>query len=161
MDPFYYLIAGVVCLIVTILFLLIFHFRSGHQPLMGNEQVSADLYQSVMQQNEAFRKQIAEKEQEIRQLGSKLAGAEQEKAHFENRLEWKKAEVQQMQNQMTLQFEQIANRMLEEKGRTLSQHQQQQLGSLLQPLQTRIREFHEDIDPKFYEETKEKVSLRK
>ena len=66
-----------------------------------------------------------------------------------------------MQNRFKTEFENIANRLLEEKSQRFTDQNAQQLQTVLHPLREKIREFEENVDRKFLEETREKSSLKK
>jgi DNA recombination protein RmuC len=123
--------------------------------------VSQDLYLAIKAQNELLQQKVAEKEQELRQSLSEVATQTQMNIQLHDQIGQLKIDAGTIQTTLALQFEQIANRMLEEKGHSLNIQQQQQLGHLLQPLQTKIREFQQDMDIKFLEEAKSKMSLKK
>jgi DNA recombination protein RmuC len=160
MDPIIYIAIGLILVILVILIVSQLQKRQKTgTPTMA--LVSADLYQSVQYHNAQLQQHLEHKELEIRGLSNQIAASKQENAHYQERIKNHKAEVEAMQSQMAMQFEQLANKMLEEKGKTLTEHHEIQLGTLLSPLKTKIREFQEDIDRKFLEEAKDKVSIRK
>ena len=64
-----------------------------------------------------------------------------------------------LQNRFKTEFENIANRLLEEKSQKFSAHNQQQMGELLNPLREKIKTFEENIERRFVEETRDRVSL--
>jgi DNA recombination protein RmuC len=159
-----YIIIALIGLVILIILILIMRNKAPQQQYLPTGQmamVSEDLYQSVKAQNEVLQKQLAEKEIEIRKWMSAVATAQQEAVFLKQKIAENEAQSSDLQQQLTLQFEQIANRMLEAKGNALSVQQNQQLGHLLQPLQIKLREFQQDLNQKFLEESKEKVSLRK
>jgi DNA recombination protein RmuC len=160
----YYIIIALIILLIVVTILVLLRPKPAQQQYLPTSQVpmvSEDLYQSVKAQNDTLQKQLTEKEAEIRNWMSASTAAQQETGFLKEKLAENNTQASDLQHQMTLQFEQIANRMLEAKGNTLSNQQQQQLGHLLQPLQHKIREFQQDMNQKFLEESKEKVSLRK
>jgi DNA recombination protein RmuC len=69
--------------------------------------------------------------------------------------------VEQLQAKFKTEFENIANRLLEEKSQRFSAQNAQQLQSVLFPLKEKIKEFEESVERKFLEETREKTSLKK
>jgi DNA recombination protein RmuC len=90
-----------------------------------------------------------------------LAAKDQNLLHLQETLLNQKQEVEQLQNKFKTEFENIANRLLEEKSRSFSQHNNQQLQTVLLPLREKIKDFEENIERKFLEETREKSSLKK
>jgi DNA recombination protein RmuC len=159
MDSIYFVI-GVVAIAILIILILMVNRRqvvmSGNIPM-----VSQDLFHSVQAELQKTQARVAEQEIELRAWMSKSAVLQQERDHLLQQIETLRHDASDVQKQMALQFEQIANRMLEEKGRVITQHQHQQLGHLLTPLHSKIREFQEDMDRRFLDESKDKTGLKK
>jgi DNA recombination protein RmuC len=65
-----------------------------------------------------------------------------------------------LQTKFKTEFENIANRLLEEKSQRFTVQNAQQLQTVLAPLGEKIKEFGEQVDKKFLEETREKASLK-
>ena len=123
--------------------------------------VRKEIHDNLQQQADVYREDLLEKEQEIRQMGVDLA-AKTEKVNFlEEKLQTQWQEIQNLQKQSKLEFENIANRLLEEKSQKFTQHNQQQIDGILQPLKEKIKSFEEGIERRFLEETKDRISLQK
>ena len=123
--------------------------------------VSKELYDTILTQSDTLRDGLVSKEQELRDALAQLAAREQQIFHLENTLSTQKAEVEHLQSRFKTEFENIANRLLEEKSQRFTDQNAQQLQTVLNPLKEKIREFEENVDRKFMEETREKSSLKK
>lgn len=93
-------------------------------------------------------------------LSSSLAAEEERSRSLQSRLQEQKAEVEQLQARMTTEFENIANRLLTERGKVLNDQQQERLGTLLKPLQERIRDFEEKVQKAYDEEGRQRFALK-
>ncbi|HQU61374.1 MAG TPA: DNA recombination protein RmuC, partial [Saprospiraceae bacterium] len=93
--------------------------------------------------------------------GNRLASQEQIIRNMEDRLDSQKKEVEALQERSRLEFENLANRLLEEKSQKFTLQNQEQLNGLLGPLRDKIKTFEEGIERRFLEETKDRVSLKK
>ena len=82
------------------------------------------------------------------------------KYHFASRLAGQASDFQKMQQQSQATFENLANRILEEKTSKFTAQNQEQIHNILQPLKERIKDFEENIDRKFLDEAKDKLSLK-
>ena len=82
------------------------------------------------------------------------------KYHFASRLAGQASDFQKMQQQSQATFENLANRILEEKTSKFTAQNQEQIHNILQPLKERIKDFEENIDRKFLDEAKDKPSLK-
>jgi len=91
---------------------------------------------------------------------AELSGARAELRHLQTQLENGREEMQRLQAAGLAQFEQTANRLLQEKGKAFTATNAEQLTSILQPLRERIQGFEQQIERRFVEETRDRVSLR-
>ncbi len=123
--------------------------------------VSKDLYDSMLAQQERLTAAITEKEAQLRQAHAQIAAREQHIQHLQEKLDAGQAESEQLQAKLKTEFENLANRLLEEKSRNFSEQNARQLQSVLSPLKEKIQEFEAGIERKFLEETREKSSLKK
>jgi DNA recombination protein RmuC len=160
MDTALYLILGGLAL-VTLLALLLRQQQSGTQTVDTENFVAKSLHAHVAAENESLRAALAAREQELRDSHAQLAAREQQIFSMGESLRSQKAEVEQLQARFKTEFENIANRLLEEKSQRFTAQNAQQLQSVLLPLRDKIKEFEESVERKFLEETREKTSLRK
>ena len=123
--------------------------------------VSKELFQSMEAQKDATRADVHEKEQTIIELHRIISSKEQQVIHLEERLQYKAQETLDLQNQFKTEFENLANRIIEEKSQRFTQQSEVQLLHLLNPLKTKIQEFEANIHQKYMDETKERISLKK
>lgn len=91
---------------------------------------------------------------------AKLAVAEEKQRQLQSQLDKQLADFKQLQQQSQAQFENLANRIFEEKSAKFTAQNQTQIGELLKPLRERIKDFEENIDRKFLDDAKEKLSLK-
>jgi DNA recombination protein RmuC len=75
-----------------------------------------------------------------------LARTEQSLRDQQLRLEEQKAEVEKLQQKFTTEFENIANRLLDEKSKKFTEQNKVQIGDLLNPLREQIKEFRDKVD---------------
>lgn len=96
----------------------------------------------------------------IVQLNSTL-GAEQERGRgLQLRLAEQKAELEKLQERMTTEFENIANRLLSQRGKELNEQQEEKLGTILKPLQERIKDFEDQVRKAYESEGRERHLLK-
>lgn len=91
---------------------------------------------------------------------AKLAVAEEKQRQLQSQLDKQLADFKQLQQQSQAQFENLANRIFEEKSAKFTAQNQAQIGELLKPLRERIKDFEDNIEKKFLEDTKDKLTLR-
>lgn len=157
-DQFVFIFIFLAFLVLVVLFFL--RRQQTASPFSTEGYVSKDLYEAIRQQEAALRAEMSDKEQLLRDALAQLAARDQQVLHLEQMLRQQHQEKGQMQGQMRMEFENIANRLLEEKSRHFGEQHVQQLQSVLFPLREKIRDFEANIDRKFSEETREKATLR-
>jgi DNA recombination protein RmuC len=71
----------------------------------------------------------------------------------------KLALLQSAREELTLQFKNLANDILEEKSKRFSEQNQQNLGQLLDPLKTKLQEFQGKVEQVYVQEGKDRSAL--
>ncbi|MCI5065381.1 DNA recombination protein RmuC [bacterium] len=70
-------------------------------------------------------------------------------------------ELREIQQQSAVQFENLANRIFQEKSDHFTHRSRESLSQVLSPLQEHLKGFQETIRHSLHEETRERVSLKK
>lgn len=78
----------------------------------------------------------------------KITAAEREAEYraLEKRLIEQKAEVAELQKRFTEQFDNLANRIFDEKSDKFKKQSEESIGNLLNPIRERLKEFSEKVD---------------
>lgn len=76
----------------------------------------------------------------------RLARAEQAFRDQEKRLQEQRQELEDIQKKFTTEFENIANRVLDEKSKKFTEQNKVQIGDLLNPLREQIRDFKDKVE---------------
>ncbi len=139
------------------------HFTKGYlsEAEVRQRYITKEVFEALQIQNDTFRADLNEKEQEIIELNKLVAGKEQNVLHLEERLAHQKEEVDELQQRFKLEFENLANRILEEKSQRFTNQNQVQMNHILSPLKEKINDFEQSIHQKYLDETKERFSLKK
>lgn len=128
---------------------------------LQRDYVARQQYDAALEQHSFLHNELKTKQEDIVFLEKKLSEKERDLLHFEEKLtEWKK-DYEQLQQRAQLEFEQVASRLLEEKSKKFTDQNEKQLNDLLHPLREKIREFGQDVERRFTDEAKDKVSLKK
>lgn len=122
--------------------------------------VLREVHEALQLQGKRLEDDFKDKERELREVEKSLAAKEQLLVNLKEKLANREGEFEKQQKRAQLEFENIANRLLEEKSKKFTLQNQKQLGEVLHPLKEKIREFGEDIEKRFLEETKDMVSLK-
>lgn len=116
----------------------------------------------VETQREAFREQaqalsrLREEYYSLRQTHGQLSTRLEEKeASFRRQLAW----MEESKQQLKVEFENLANELLEQKGRAFSSLSERNLQELLRPFQNEIKGFREKVETLHTQETAQRASL--
>ena len=100
----------------------------------------------------AKEQQIGEKEREIRELGAGMASAR-------TALDLKEKELADTQKQLIVQFENLANKILEANTLKFEETSKQSMQQLLKPLGEQLVDFKSRVDAAHIEDTKQRSTL--
>ena len=84
--------------------------------------------------------------EELQSLKITAAEREAEYRALEKRLIEQKAEVAELQKRFTEQFDNLANRIFDEKSDKFKKQSEESIGNLLNPIRERLKEFSEKVD---------------
>lgn len=93
------------------------------------------------------------------ELGNELASSKADYRNLENKLSEQKTEIEELQSKFTKEFENLANRILEDKSRKFTEQNKENLDNILTPLKERISEFEKKVNEVYISETKERSAL--
>ncbi|MBL7828826.1 MAG: DNA recombination protein RmuC [Saprospiraceae bacterium] len=160
MDPNILLLLCGLLVVVLVIVVMRQQGTGGIQFQDKENFVPKALYEASASQNDILKTEISQKEEELRSALAQLAAREQQIFHLDQALLNQKQETEQLQQRFKTEFENIANRLLEEKSQKFTEQNERNLHGILTPLKEKIREFEENVDRKFMEETREKASLK-
>jgi DNA recombination protein RmuC len=166
MTIFYILIAALLSGVAV----FIFCNRRYQQSL----QTTNNLYQQAEKERavavsaaEQFEKQLNENRlkfeeyrAEIQELSNSLARSEELVKFGEEKLKTQKEELESMKEQFRKEFENLANRILDEKSQKFTEQNKTNLDILLNPLKEKIKTFEEKVELVYKTEAAERNSLR-
>jgi len=97
---------------------------------------------------------------ELQQTKIDLAKAQSEAGMLLERVTEQKAELQKLKDEMAKEFENLANRIFDEKSEKFNNQNKNTLDQVLSPLKERIKDFEEKVQKHYDEENREKASLK-
>ncbi len=160
-----FLLIGLLIGAIAAWFLAMYKYTSDRNQLsiqeVRSKYVVKEIYEALLLQVDAMKSDIGEKDKELRLVSNQLSAREQEGVFLQEKLNGQKQEVGQMQEKFKSEFENLANRLLEEKSEKFTKQNQVQLEGILTPLKEKIKEFESGIHQKFREESHDRISLKK
>jgi len=122
--------------------------------------VRKELFERLSREIEEHKSEIENKENRIIELTGKNSSDEQKIKNLNERLEEHKKEVEEIQKRFQIEFENIANKLFEEKTEKFVQLNRNNLDIILNPLKEKIEEFKVKVSDTYDKESRERISLK-
>jgi len=144
--------------------------KLGSEILELNKRLSAsesDLInlQTIIEQNKqqaaADMKLLSEKQDLLYEAKRNVIMFEAENRSLLEKLENQKAELEKLYETIKLEFQNVANRIFDEKTRSFNELSSERLNTILNPLNTNLKEFKDRVNEVYDKEAKERFSLTK
>lgn len=103
---------------------------------------------------------LNEEREKVNTRDARLAKAEEAFKNMDEKLRTQKSEFEDLQKRFTTEFENIANKLLEEKSQKFTEQNKTQLDTLLGPLKDKIQQFEKKVEESYDKELRDKISLR-
>lgn len=104
-------------------------------------------------QRDTFEAEMSKSAATVADLTARIAGEQNQSAD-------KITLLQEAREQLSAQFLNVANQILEDKSQRFTQQNQENLGAMLLPLHERIREFQQQVSTTYDVESKERLTLK-
>ncbi|MFM6954576.1 MAG: DNA recombination protein RmuC [Sphingobacteriaceae bacterium] len=145
------------------------------------EGISADEFSRLKQENGALQAEVArtteraensaserqrlesrlrEVEIDLAAKNERIVKAEEAFKSQRERLAEQETYIQTLQQQFKLEFENIANKLLDEKSKTFTEHNRTQLDVILNPFKEKLKDFEEKVDKVYKAESDERNVLK-
>ena|SRR5690554_523884 len=166
MDPALIILSISSLLFLTVALILFFR-KSGSVDLARVTQQVQSLEQEKSHMLEAHKERTKELRDELERLREQYLEAEKSlesaRSYFkaqEDRLKAQKEEIEQTKKQLNLEFQSIANKILEEKSQKFTETNSKSLDQILSPLKDKIKSFEEKVDKAYHRESTERNTLK-
>jgi DNA recombination protein RmuC len=147
-----FLIVGIIIGVATSFFVLKYKYQSTSSKLEERNAITEDSLTETKAALDSERAKVID-------LSSKLSALNAVNNNLEQKLSEQKKELDELQSRFTKEFENLANRILEEKSQKFTEQNKSNLDNILTPLQERIKEFEKRVNEVYVNETKERASL--
>lgn len=129
---------------------------AGQQNLAGVEERNRSLKEQLEQESRG----LDEAQAENHNLNRQLATAQADMRNLNQRLEEERKAVKELQDQFTKEFENLANKILDEKSQKFTEQNKTNLGQLLDPLKEKLKTFEKRVEETHMATTKDRVALK-
>ncbi len=123
---------------------------------------SRKIQQNVFREekNLDLEKQIKEQDEEIDSLEDIKISQIREIASLSAKLEQSQKQSEEITKKFTLEFENLANKIFDQKAKTFKEQSSENLSQILNPLNEKIKEFKQAFEDKIYKQSQEQISLK-
>lgn len=111
-------------------------------------------------QNSALETQRDGAASEAKAAGTEVARLKEREHALTQKIDTQTLQLAEQQKQLTVEFENIANRILKANATELSENSQKALATILDPLRERIQEFQKKVETTYEAENREVLSLK-
>jgi len=128
-----------------------------------HQEREASFLRRVEEQSEKIHALEAQRDgsvQEAKTAEAELARLKERELALAQKIEEQASKLAEQQQQLTVEFENIANRILKANTTELSENSQTALTKILDPLRERIKEFQQKVETTYNAETREVLSLK-
>lgn len=113
----------------------------------------------LIKQLEETKTSFSNKDSENKELIAKLSIAETNLSNLNEKLETNKAELEELHKKFTLEFENLANKVLEEKSQKFSELNKKQIDAIINPFNENLKEFKQTVKDTYEKGMKERTEL--
>jgi DNA recombination protein RmuC len=164
------MVTGIIYLVIGVAlgFLIGFlMYRNNNAPdnsaqLVSDEKVRAAevVAESLRRDIQASKAETAQERNKSEELQIKLATLQNENANVIQRLAEQKTQLEDLQAKFAKEFENLANKILDDKSKKFTEQNETQLKNILDPLKDRIQNFEKRVNETHNESEKERSALR-
>jgi DNA recombination protein RmuC len=165
MDIMALIVGVVVGAAIGVLVMLILTGRKRTQ--RDEERMSSEKEKAAMEQQvnilksdlEETEKELRDERQRKQELSDRLARAEVEYKNLQAKLTDQKKEIEELQEKFTRDFEAIANKLLKQSSREVTDMQQKNLEDILKPLREKLGDFEKKVQESYEKGMKDRTDL--
>ena len=114
----------------------------------------------LLKEKEFVLQELTAERNNLNAANARLAKAEETFKNQDEKLKTQKAELEELQKKLTSEFENIANKILDEKSKKFTDQNKTNLDVILNPLKERIIEFEDKVDKTYKAESAERITLK-
>lgn len=127
---------------------------------LSNEKAKADERVLMMStSNEELKKSLEAERASAQEFRTELSRTQAVNQNLEQKLLEQKSEVEKLQERFTTEFENLANKILDDKSRKFTEQNKDNINTILDPLKQKITDFEKRVNEIYSSDTKERASL--
>lgn len=134
--------------------------KAENQKLVVEQAKASQLAEGLGKERERLELRLTEINAELGQEKARIAKAEEAFKAQRERLNEQQEYIDKLQQQFKTEFENIANKLLEEKSNKFTEQNRSQLDIILSPFKEKLKDFEEKVDKVYKAESDERNTLK-
>jgi DNA recombination protein RmuC len=126
---------------------------------LSNLQNSKEIRQKLQEEFSELKTDFQNIQKELSDKIQKLTETQSQNRYLNDRMESQKKDFEDLKNQSHLEFQNLANKILEEKTQKFTASNRESIDSLLKPLGDNINTFKKQVEETYEKENKQRFSL--
>jgi DNA recombination protein RmuC len=123
-----------------------FRFSESNQVVQSALQVEQEKVRSMQSQFNEVKTELESQRKKVLELSTLLSSTEENHKNLQLKLQDHKKEQENLQEKFTTQFENLSNKIFEEKGRKFADQNKINLGEILNPLKEKLVDFEKKVE---------------
>ena len=128
--------------------------------LSGSKKISEGHLAMLNDRLEEVKNELKTEREIAEQRSARIARLEAENRHLDQQNKEKIEEIKSIQSRLTAEFEVIANKIITQKSKELSDKQHEKLATILDPLKTNIQAFEKKVNETYEKELRDNLDLK-
>jgi DNA recombination protein RmuC len=113
----------------------------------------------LTQQLQKSENDLSAERDKVLKLNSELSSLNSDYRNLQEKLAEQKSEIEELQNKFVKEFENLANKILDEKSSKFTLQNKENLDRILKPLSENIKAFEKKVEDVYVNDTKERATL--
>lgn len=130
--------------------------KKNQSPAINDDSLILELRAYQQQINQDLQSERAQKESLIAQLSKQ----QQLQSSLQERLNEEEKRAEEMRQRFAVEFQNLANKIFEEKSTRFTQQNKEQIELLLRPFRENLKDFETKVDKVYKEENTERINLK-
>lgn len=122
----------------------------------NSEELKLNLRNAISESD----KKLSEERKKADELSSALASSKTERDNLLQKLAEQRGELEQLNQKFTKEFENLANRILDEKSQKFTDQNKNNMDIILNPFKDKLKEFEQKVDQAYKSESAERITLK-
>ncbi len=124
------------------------------------EQTNTELKSEMRLLAENNEARLTAERRRVEQLTHELAASQTDNSNLHQKLREQKEQLEQLNQRFAKEFENLANRILDEKSQKFTEQNRSNLNVILNPLKEKIKEFEQKVEQTYKHESAERITLK-